>query len=73
MVNKFLFWISCLLVVIGAHAPEGNLYYFFAVLLLAATVGRVLQRRSKKLAAVASLPVVPPGASNKAKALAKPG
>jgi hypothetical protein len=52
MVTKFLFWTSVLLVVAGSHSPEGNLFYFFAVLLLMAAAGRVLHRRSKRLAAL---------------------
>jgi hypothetical protein len=45
---KFLFWLAVLLVVIGMHSPDGNLFYFFAVHLTMLMIGRFLHGREKR-------------------------
>jgi dihydropteroate synthase len=42
---KLAFWTAVVLAFIGAHAPEGALFYFFATHLLAVSAGLFLLRR----------------------------
>ena len=45
---KFLFWLAVISAVIGMHAPDGNLFYFFAVHLTMLMIGLFLLRREKR-------------------------
>jgi hypothetical protein len=42
---KLAFWCAVVLAFIGAHAPEGALFYFFATHLLAVSAGLFMLRR----------------------------
>lgn len=46
MKAKLAFWTAVVLAVIGAHATEGALFYFFATHLLAVSMGLFLLRRA---------------------------
>jgi hypothetical protein len=56
MVLKALMWTAAVLVYLGARAPEGNLFYFFAVLLATAAIGRLCRRRAVKAAGAVPAP-----------------
>ncbi|MFO7709613.1 MAG: hypothetical protein R6V84_15710 [Desulfobacterales bacterium] len=56
---KLAFWSAVALAVVGAHAPDGALFYFFATHLLAASTGLFmlgLEHRSR-----AGAKAAPPG------------
>mgnify|MGYP005840996841 CR=1 FL=1 len=48
MKAKLAFWTAVVLAVIGAHASEAALFYFFATHLLAASTGLFLLRRDHR-------------------------
>lgn len=72
MVMKFLFWMSFLLIFAGTKSAEGNLFFFFAVLLMMAAIGRFLHQRAKRVS-VASAPASVSGAAGKAGKKGKTG
>ncbi len=41
---KLAFWCAVLLAVLGAHAPESALFYFFATHLLVVSAGLLMRR-----------------------------
>lgn len=45
---KLAFWSAVLLAVLGAHAPESALFYFFATHLLIASAGLLMLRLERK-------------------------
>jgi hypothetical protein len=45
---KLAFWSAVLLAVLGAHAPESALFYFFATHLLIASAGLLMLRLEQR-------------------------
>jgi hypothetical protein len=72
MKGKLAFWSALVLAVIGAHAPEGALFYFFATHLLAVSTGLfMLQREQRPRAGVKA--AVPGGKRSSAPSKPKTG
>jgi hypothetical protein len=48
MRSKILFWLAVVVVAMGAHSSDGDLFYFFAVYLTTLMIGFFLFQREKR-------------------------
>lgn len=67
MMSKLLIWTSALLVFLGVRSVEGHLFFFFALLLATAAIGRYFHRREPKTARLEALPSAAGGSAPQGK------